>query len=415
MIKKLFKKIGYLFINCYSIIAGVFLGRSKKYVLVGSWGGNKIADNSRYLFQFLSLNKSKLGLKKVIWATRNQRVLEMLRGKGHDAVLIGTKESKKWHLKSGIHILCNMYLSVGSFQPDIDVKYSCGAKKVQLWHGVGPKAVGKDSNLFKSKKQNLFNRAFSKVFSCSCFSLGAWKNMYFLTTSQLNKEVNFRSIDCKYKRMFISSYPRSCECLELFDNENDVIQQIKKYKYFILYLPTFRSGDSIVKSPVQDATFVNYLEKNNIIFVEKAHSAAKSTLIDVHSDNVLSLNSDFDINVLIDIVSCVITDYSSVGFDAIHKKKPVIFYTPDIDEYKNSDNGLILDMEKVFDGILVKDINEIVIIFNKLINNNYFDEKTIKSFDKVDDDFFSLSQKDYIVIWNDIMNAIKGKKQKVNG
>lgn len=52
--------------------------RNKRIVLVGAWMGTKFADNSRYLYQYLFANKKKLGLKKVIWITRNKDVNELL-------------------------------------------------------------------------------------------------------------------------------------------------------------------------------------------------------------------------------------------------------------------------------------------------------------------------------------------------
>lgn len=114
--------------NLYVGLESGVIHRDPHIVLFGAWMGAKFADNSRFLYQYLEKNKSKLGLKRVIWVTRSSEVESMLKNMGYECYLCGTKESKYWHLKSGVHIVCNATNRQGH-EADIDIQYSWGAKK----------------------------------------------------------------------------------------------------------------------------------------------------------------------------------------------------------------------------------------------------------------------------------------------
>lgn len=402
---KLFSKIKIVFSNLFFWIIGLFVGRSKKNIIFGSWGGNTFSDNSRYLYQYLYQNKEKYGLKNVIWITRNTEVNNLLNSNGYVSYLIGTKESKKWHLKSKIHVICNMSSSVSNFKADIDVKYSSGAKKVQLWHGVGVKSIGQASNSNKGRK----NRAHSFLhnsFLKTIASEGCWFNEYLLCTSNLNKEINLKTIGCKYNHMFVSSYPRHCECLRLMDKEQLIIDKISSFKFAILYLPTFRSDDSQYVHPLDDRLFATFLKDNNIVFVQKPHKADNKLRIFNSNPNVINLDSNFDVNTLYRYVKCVISDYSSAAFDSIHLKIPTIFYTPDLDSFKHGDIGLLIDFESTFHPFLAKDVSSLTLLLNRILSDTYFDNSVLNIFLKTDLDYFNGIQKEYDDIWYDIQKAI---------
>lgn len=131
-------------INSFVLILNLFIQRDQSVILIGSWMGEKFADNSRFLFQFLHQEKEVLAIKRVIWVTRNKDLKAELTNMGYEVYLCGTLKSFYWHLRSGVHILCNAIyvLQNGRFQPDLDTSLSFGAKRIQLWHGIAIKSVG---------------------------------------------------------------------------------------------------------------------------------------------------------------------------------------------------------------------------------------------------------------------------------
>ena len=228
-----------VFINIKLIVHNFILNvqsltwkRDDSIILVGSWFGNKFADNSRYLYQYLSSQKEKLGLSHVVWVTRNDKVCDTLNSMGYEAYMMNSDESIYFHKHAGWHIICNSYEN----NPDIEVQYSCGAKKVQLWHGVGMKAVGGASNLKNSDSTRI--KIIKKIYHALFDNLiykGRWKKCSVLATSKLHALLMSKVLEIPNEQVFISAYPRHCDCLKYTADEMKVIDRLKKSKRKVIY------------------------------------------------------------------------------------------------------------------------------------------------------------------------------------
>ena len=200
--RRIIGKLKPLLQNIYVAVYTLIRKRNKNVVLVGAWMGEKFSDNSRFLFQYLFENKDKLGLEKVVWVTRNGNLNDLLNSLGYESYLIGTPESKYWHLKAGVHILCNMAFPQTKVETDIDTRYSWGSVKFQLWHGVGMKSVGAASNNAHSLGNVSVSRFHNSRIATWC-TLGGWNEEYFLSTSERNAEVNYAISLCRKDHLFI--------------------------------------------------------------------------------------------------------------------------------------------------------------------------------------------------------------------
>lgn len=389
-------------------IEGVILRRDPSIVLVGAWMGSKFADNSRFLFQYLSDNKENLNLKRVIWVARKPDVVDMLRQMGYEAYLCGTKESRYWHLKSGIQIVCNATNRQGH-EADIDIQYSWGAKKVQLWHGVGMKSVGAIANEHKSigKTGGIWHQLKSIRGLNAIMSEGGWGEAFFLTTSEAKLKTCQAIAACSRESMFISAYPRNCQCLRLLPDEKKVIAEIKNYKGTILYLPTFRRDHSKYVHPLSSAKLRKYLIRNNYLWIEKPHSASTYQFSDGDFSNVLRLSADFDINVLYSECSVLVSDYSSAVFDAVYRYMPVIMYTPDLQEFKSGNIGLTFDIETECKTIICKELQDLMCFLESVFQGAYLSEQNRMNFyGKFRKEFWSDRDSSYDEIWSDIISKI---------
>lgn len=382
--------------------------RDNSIVLVGAWMGTKFADNSRFLYQYLFENKKKLGLRKVIWITRNKNVNEMLNQMGYESYMAGSKESNHWHLKAGIHILCNGFDEMSNFKPDIDTRLSFGAKKIQLWHGVGGiKSVGQSSNEAKKHAQEhsgVVNKVLiSKAFK-SWASPGGWANAYVLATGKECSKANIAYIGCRPDLVFISGYPRNCECIKYLPEELKIIDKIKSFLGSVLYLPTFRSDDSDYVHPLKDERIRKYIKDNNILWIEKPHTAdVKGDAVVEADTNICNLDSSFDINTIYDKVSCVITDYSSVAFDAVYHHKPLVMYCPDIDQFRHGDVGFMMDFEGYFKEELCEDLDGAYgLIVQAISDGETFLDNRKDSYWKINQYAFDNKTYSYEEIWRDI-------------
>ena len=388
--------------NISTILYNIFIRRNKKIVLIGAWMGEKFADNSRYLYQYLFHNKKALGLSDVIWATRNPKVNDTLNKMGYKSCLIGTKESKYWHLKAGIHVICNMAYDQVKYLADIDTKYSFSAKKIQLWHGVGFKAVGAASN--DAKRNTHKNSVFHGSKLANYLSQGCWNESYVLCTSEYDVWINQTCMNRSDSRFFVSCYPRNCGCIRYLDNEKAVIDKLTRYHTTVLYLPTFRSKYIDYVHPLTDSEFIKFLKNANILWIEKPHAASDFDYSNIDcGDNVLLLESDFDVNVLYEHISCLVSDYSSAILDSIYRNIPTIMYTPDIEIFKNADVGFLMDIEEYFDGLVSKDIDSCIRLLAEVNQNRFFDDKRKDVFIKANTQFFDNIKSSYSDVWESIL------------
>ena len=346
-------------VNLAVCVYGLFFKRDNKIILVGAWMGEKFADNSRFLFQYLTSNKEALGIDTVVWATRNEKVYRKLNEIGYISVLCGTKESKYWHLKAGTHIICNASNRAGH-EADIDIQYSWGAKKIQLWHGVGMKKVGASANAHVDfgGKDGLWNKLKRNRIFNMVTSEGGWSEAYFLSTSEINRKINMDLAACSKESTFISCYPRNCPCGKLLKEEED--------------------------------------------WIEKPHSASKMKFKDV-GENILCLDASFDINVLYPHINAIVSDYSSCVFDAVYRHLPTVMYVPDLHEFQKGTNGLLFDIEDYCKPILTMDLIELVHQMEFISKEKFFEQKGMEEFyAKVRKDFWSNMESSYEKIWNDI-------------
>lgn len=396
-----------IFSNIWVGIESGVLHRDRNVVLFGAWMGTKFADNSRFLFQYLSKNQNSLGLKKVIWVTRNIEVNALLNNLGYESYLCGTKESRYWHLKAGTHIVCNATNRLGH-DADIDIQYSWGARKIQLWHGVGMKSVGAIANEHISVGGNFWSQLKSNRNLNMLMSEGGWGEAYFLTTSPVKLKVCQAIAACSEESMFISSYPRNCECIELLPREREVINIVKAYKGVVFYLPTFRKDYRAYVHPLTDVGVKQFLIDNNFLWIEKPHSASTFQFQDFSIKNVLFLDSDFDVNVLYPFVSAVMSDYSSAVFDAVYRHIPVIMYTPDLEQFKGGNIGLTFDIETNCISVLARTIPETICMLEEIASSTYFEKLGRTAFyERYLGEFWNNTKGTYDQIWNDIRKKAK--------
>ena len=340
--------------------------RDMKTVLFGAWFGEKFSDNPRFLFQYLSENRRALGLNRVVWVTRKETVCETIRGMGYEAYMIDSEESLLCHRTAGVHIICN-----GAFddpaQPHADIlgRYSTGAVKINLWHGLcGIKGFGFLSNEFlhmrKSRpvaarfKELLHTNGFLRRYAVSP---GGWGDCYYLSTTDYVTEL-FRKIFMSPRENFIQSgYPRNCVAFRRTAKEDEVINNLARYRFRVLYLPTFRDNAACYTAPLECEPVRKLLEQHDdFLWIEKSHSADKQfRLTEGQTNNVLRLNDIFEINLLLPCVDVVVTDYSSVAFEAIYHRKSVLYYAPDMDYYINDDRGFITPPESFMAGMCTMD------------------------------------------------------------
>lgn len=387
MMKTVCLKLRNIALGFLTLILNIFIRRDKKILLFGSWMGSKFADNPRFLYQHISQNKDVYGIKEIVWVTRNQMVYDEMKEMGYCVYMMHSIQSYYYHIKAGFHIICNIHSS-GVFPGDIIGELSHGAIKVQLWHGVAIKASGHTTNVYKDLVKNMGWVEKIKLFLHSNNFInhyimypGGWDSPYYLVTSEENARVMKNCFEIKDEKLIMSSYPRWYPNNEYTRSETIIINKFtefkKKYKAIILYLPTFRDGIEGYNKyihPLKVKGILDYIGKNNILWVEKAHNASTFKMSDFSSINQMKLDMNFDIDLVYNYADLVITDYSSVSSDAIFKDIKTLYFVPDYDGFLNRDRGFVNIFELYCPGYIVKNTEKLLYYLDLALFGDYFDE-----------------------------------------
>lgn len=404
MVLKILKKIKLIISNILFAFRSLFWKKDKSVVLLGAWFGEKFADNTRYLFQYLDAHKEELKLTRVIWVTRKQEVCELLRELKYEAYMIGTPESTAAHKLAGYHIVCNAPTDGPFFKGEIEGKLSYRATRINLWHGVGGiKGAGYSSLEYKHKraqhpivcgiKETLITN--SALYRRFITYPGGWGDCYYLSTTAEETKI-MQQFSLFPKRHFIEScYPRVLKCEKYLPNEERILNEMRRHSNTILYLPTFRGENCRYDFQSVAESMKDFLMEKDILWIEKAHSAAMQDIrTETCKNNILRLTSDFDINVLMPEISVLITDYSSAKADAQFFYKPIIFYVPDYEEYCSGDRGFMLDPQKVLCGPKIKNTDTL----KKYLDDNLDQLSTL-----VDDKYLAVREE----CWNEEGNSMR--------
>ena len=368
-----------IFWNIVTFFVNIFIWRDKKIWLIGTWSGKTFTDNSRFLYQHLYEHKEKYHINKLIWFTRDREIYDLMKSLGYNDVLLdGSKGCFYYHIKSGVHIICNSIGDVNRLG-DINTFLSLGAKKLQMWHGVSIKACA----FLRREKRSGLKNYFSRNIINRLFKPGMWGRCYQLATSEENKRTTIEDFAVIPNRVIVAAYPRDCVCPQLLPFEQQIIssiKEIKKTKRIIAYLPTFRKELHGFVSPAEIPGFINFLTVNGFVWLQKTHMADNNVSFNENNKSVLSLPSDFDINVLYEYIDLLITDYSSTATDIMNYNKRILNYCPDFEYYKNQDRGFVNDFETYFVG---KFVSNPELLFNKILEcineENYLNDGYYKT------------------------------------
>ncbi len=106
----------------------------------------------------------------------------------------------------------------------------------------------------------------------------------------------------------------------------------------VLYAPTWRDGapDPAVPTAVEWRTIVDVLSRRDAVLLVRSHPlGAGEYTPPFPTDRVRSLGSDLvpDVTPLLPGLEALVTDYSSLAFDAALVPLPVLFLAPDVDAY----------------------------------------------------------------------------------
>jgi len=343
----------------------LLIPRNKKIWIYGAWYGEKYSDNTKALYDYAVNNDKTI---RSIWLTRKPTIKDRLTQEGRECFLV-------WSLKGVLLSLLAKKVIVCSSKKDVNPYFINGTIIVNTWHGCPMKRIGLDdeyNNNSKIKKQIV-----SILFPFIC----EWNYHNVVSTAPEFSKVMSSSFDIPMNSVLETGYPRNDI---LYSKEvapyNLKLKETFRNHKLVYYLPTFRTGNGAVSifnlKDYDEKTFSNFLEKENIVFVSKAHFVDK-VLVGEQSDSLsriiqLSDSETLDINCLMKDADLLITDYSGAYFDFLLTEKPILFAAFDLLEYQSKSRKMYFIYEEIISGPIAT--NWVAITENLktlLTENNY--------------------------------------------
>lgn len=291
--------------------------------------------NSKYLFEYLTEQYSKY---TVYFVTDDK--------KGDHFISPGHIETNEMIERASVVIL-------ESYLPD-NIKPN--GTIIQLWHGTPLKRLFLDS---KEPKQNIdiFNyraRKYNKLI----------KQDYFITDVESINYVFESAFPMQDTKIVSCGYPRNQYLLEYKRDMNEIesikqLLNLNKEKKTILYTPTWRDNNDeefLLEFPEEIKSKYNIIYK----YHEEDHSNKHKNYIDT---------AQFETQQLILVSDIIISDYSSIIFDALTIDKKVYLYTPDYKVY-DYNRGLY---KHIYELVNENQYFEKEALFKAILSGEYYD------------------------------------------
>ena len=329
----------------------------KNKIVISSYYGNGFGDNSKYVVESLK-KKDKNNEIDIVW------------------LLNDIEQEMPDYIRKVKNKTIKAFFELATAKIWIDncrkCEYILKRKKqvyFQLWHGsLGLKKVEYDTlNSLTEDYINMMshdNEIIDYMTSGSDFFTDRIRNSF------------------KYKGKILNcGHPRDDI---LFNYTDDIRKKVVKYfniksdTKILVYAPTFRNDFSAYPYDIDENKLLSLLNKNSkdkwIIInrlhpnIAKEYDKFKNLRIGINGTNYP------DMQELICAADLIISDYSSLMFDAILANKPVILYANDIKDYIDN-KGIYINIKKL--PFPIAENNEEL---QKIIKNTFNYEENYKRF-----------------------------------
>ncbi|MBQ2961920.1 bifunctional glycosyltransferase family 2 protein/CDP-glycerol:glycerophosphate glycerophosphotransferase [Methanobrevibacter sp.] len=322
-----------------------------KKLLFESFYGKYYSDSPKHLYEYLYNNH------------RDDFEFVWVLNKGNVEIPGNPKTVKRFSLGYYRHIATAEYYIFNTRHPRRLVKKE-GQNYICTWHGTPIKRLGFDQgNLYLDNPRS--KHAYRKDSS-------EWD--YMVSPNSFTTEI-YRSAFAYEGEIIESGYPRNDILYNAGSEEVKKIREslrIPDDKKIILYAPTWRDDD------YYDTASVRFNLKLDLNRLKEEFQDEYIVLLRLHyfiADNIdLSGCEDFAFNVsdyediaeLYLISDILLTDYSSVFFDFANLRRPILFYTYDLEKYENVLRGFYIDINTEVPGPLLKTNDEVIEAINNI-------------------------------------------------
>ena len=304
---------------------------NKNISLYISYSGDSISDNPLYIA------KNSKKYEKIYFASRNIIKDKIFcKFNNLDFEIVDVRSIKYiWLLATSSFIVTNSrvptYFSKRTKQTLVNTWHGTPIKTLGASMMSGIKDIGRNQNQFLMSDFLIFPNEFTKNVMYSDFVLN---NLY-------------------RGRDILQAYPRNEPFSYSFQKRLDLRNKLGvNNKKLIIYMPTWRgqSIDTVNQNKyLEDLTNMLYeidskLDSNSLMYV-KLHQTVNRFIDDYNFKNIKKAPDTYDIYEILNASDVLISDYSSVMFDYLYSKKPIVLFLYDYEEYKQY-RGFYFDVKE---------------------------------------------------------------------
>ncbi|HDR7867667.1 TPA: CDP-glycerol glycerophosphotransferase family protein [Bacillus wiedmannii] len=327
-----------------------YLPPRKKMILFESYSGKQYSCNPRAIYEYMLKNNMNF---EMIWSV-NKAYQEQFKKDGVPYV-------KRFSIRWFILLARSKYWVTNSRMP-LWLPKPKHTVYIQTWHGTPLKKLAGDM-----KEVHMPGTTTEKY--KNNFHLEAKNWDYLLSPNKYSTDIFRRAFQFE-KEVVEVGYPRNDFLYQ--SNNSSAVEHLKQKnnlpidKKIILYAPTWRDDQFYSKGQYKldlqlDLDLLqSKLGSDYVILLRMHYLIAEKFDLVKYKGFVYDFSKHVDINELYVISDMLITDYSSVFFDYANLKRPIIFYTYDIDSYRDKLRGFYFNLEEEAPGPIVKNTRELL-------------------------------------------------------
>ena len=313
-------------------------------ILFVSWNGKQCTDNPRGIADELRRRGDD---REHIWVVTDYAAAVPDGGR---AVLSGTEEFFEALARS------KYVISNDDMQPYFRKRE--GQIYLQTWHGTPLKKIGFDIGRPQFASGTVyFDRLAGDI---AKWDLLLSQNAF--STPILRRAFRFDGEICEY------GYPRN----DMLSRGGQLAGQVRRRlgipdgKRVVMYVPTWRDNQFYASGRYRFDLRLDLerawqvLGPDHVILVRGHHHFANDVQAGARRDFALNVTGYRDISELFLISDVLITDYSSVMFDFAATGRPMLFFTYDLEHYRDQLRGFYFDFEAEAPGPLLSTSDEVV-------------------------------------------------------
>ena len=316
--------------------------------------------NPKYLFLWMALHRPDI---RVTWLTGSAATLRLLRANGYRA-------HRRWSLGGVVAALRAKVFVFAHGIANVNVQLSRGAFQLNLWHGVGIKAVGTRRARVAAGQAVGERHGLARLAKRLSGFVARWHNLgdlslpdVLVTTSDF-MQAHFAKLlrlpaercpQLGYSRLDCASDPALAQTAANIDRQAGFTLNPGGFAEIYIYMPTFRDTQRpfFAEALPDPARLSAILAARNALLYVKPHPRTAPNLKTTR-DNIRLWPDAIDFHPYLDRFAGLITDYSSVLYDYLFLQTVgAILYTFDFAEYVREDRALIYPFDHNVAGLRV--------------------------------------------------------------